>query len=271
MDQLSAAQLLDWVEPLLSWRDVLDVLLVAIVLYNLLLLIRGTRSAQILIGILVLVGIYYVADLLDLAALERTLQGFFIILPVAIIVLFQHEIRRALASFGKTPLLGLNDPQASVSTFNDVVLAAATLAERKIGALIVIERIEGLRNYIENGILLDSLVSVDLLISLFTPDTPTHDGAVILQGDRIAAATCFLPLSQSPELSTELGTRHRAALGITEETDAVAVIVSEETGTISVAFDGDIVRRLDTKDLRNLLYKYLVTDLISSEPQREAA
>lgn len=264
---LPTERLVELLQPVLSWRDALDVALVTLVLYNLLLLVRGTRSAQILAGILILVGVYYVARAMDLLALERTLAGFFLFLPVAVIVLFQHEIRRALASFGKTPLLGFAHPQTVVSTFNDVVLAATTLAERKVGALIVLQRLEDLRDYVENGIQLDALVSIDLLINLFTPATPTHDGAVIVQGDRIAAATCFLPLSQNPELSTELGTRHRAALGISEETDALAVVVSEETGTISVAFGGKMHRRLESKDLRTLLYKLLVTDLYHRSPE----
>lgn len=255
-------------QSLSSWRDVLDVFLVTFVLYNLLLLIQGTRSVQILIGILGLVGVYYIAGVFNLRALERTLQGFFIILPVAVIVLFQHEIRRALANFGRTPLWGFSNPQTLAGTFNEIVLAATTLSERKIGALIVMERLEGLRDYIENGIQVDAIVSVDLLINLFTPDTPTHDGAVIIQNGRLAAATCFLPLSQNQELSTELGTRHRAALGISEETDALAVIVSEETGTIAIAFGGQIIRPLESRELRTLLYKYLVTELHSWEAEK---
>jgi len=247
-------------QPFSSWLDVVDVLLVALVLYNLLLLIRGTREVQIVIGILILVVFYYAARGFGLLALEATLENFFLILPVAIIVLFQQEIRRALARFGRTPLWGFSSQQNVVSTFAEIVLAATTLSERKTGALIVIERLEGLRNFIENGIALDAVISLDLLISLFTPDTPTHDGAAIVSGDRIAAASCFLPLSQNPELSRELGTRHRAALGITEETDAVAVVVSEETGKISIAFGGRIRGGLEPKDLRNLLYRYLVSD-----------
>ena len=125
----------------------------------------------------------------------------------------------------------------------------------------MIERLQGLRNYVENGIELDATISYDLIINIFTPDTPLHDGAVIVQDDRIAAAACFLPLTGNPELSKEFGTRHRAALGITEETDAVAVVVSEETGIISVAFDGELIRDLDGKSLRNMLYQYLITDL----------
>ncbi len=247
-------------QPVSRWQDVLDVLLVTLVLYNLLLLVRGTRAVQVLIGILVLVLLHAVAEALDLPALEKTLQTFFLILPLAIIVLFQHEIRRAIANLGTTSLWSFGDRQKLAGTFHAIGLAATTLSERRIGALIVIERLEGLRNYVENGIELDAEVSVDLLITLFDPHTPTHDGAVIVQNDRIAAAACFLPLTQSEALSTELGTRHRAALGITEETDAVAVVVSEETGAISVAFGGEMIRELESKDLRNRLHQFLLSD-----------
>lgn len=253
------------IDPFAGWADVVDVLLVAIVVYNLLLLIRGTREVQILIGILSMVVVYYAAQAFGLTALEATLRNFLIILPVAIIVLFQHEIRRAFASFGSTPLWGFATQRQVASTFNEVVLASTTMAERRTGALIVLERLEGLRNYVENGIQLDAVVSIDLLINLFTPGTPTHDGAVIIQGDRIAAAACYLPLTRNPALSQEFGTRHRAALGISEETDALVVVVSEETGTISVAFGGEFFRPLESKDLHNLLYKFLVTDVYAAE------
>ncbi len=257
------------IEPMSGWTDVLDVLLVTLVLYNLLLLIRGTRAVQILLGILLLVVFYYTARTFDLPALETTLKTFFTILPVAMIVLFQHEIRTALARFGRTPLLGFSSHQEVESAFNAIAIAASTLAERRIGALIAIERSEGLRNYIENGIRLDATISIDLLISLFTPDTPTHDGAVIIQGDRIAAATCFLPLTRSGRLSTEFGTRHRAGLGISEETDALAIIVSEETGRISAAMNGDMIRGLDSNDLLNLLYQSLEREV--GTPEARAA
>lgn len=245
----------------ITWRDVVDILAVAIVIYNLLLLIRGTRAVQILLGIVFVGAVYYVARLAQLPTLEKLLGSLLIFLPIAIIVLFQQEIRRALASFGRNPLWGLTRQVKVESTFNEVVLAATTLSHRKIGALIVIERLDGLRNFIENGIQLDAIVSFDLLINIFTPDTPLHDGAVIVHEDRLAAAASFLPLSPNPELSKELGTRHRAAVGISEETDAVAVVVSEETGIISVTFDGEIVRDLDARGLRNTLYKLLITDL----------
>ena len=249
------------IQPVAGWAEVLDILLVTFVLYNLLLLIRGTRAVQVLLGILVLVAFYYTSRALDLRALETTLENFFIILPVAIIVLFQHEIRRALAAFGSTPLGGFGHQEKVATTFNEIVVAATSLSDRKIGALIVIERSEGLRNYVENGIQLDAVVTLDLLISLFTPETPTHDGAVIIQGDRLAAASCFLPLTRRSQVSKDLGTRHRAALGITEETNALAVVVSEETGIISVAIGGEITRGLESKDLRNLLYQSLTENL----------
>lgn len=248
---------------LMTWRDLVDILAVAVVVYNLLLLIRGTRAVQMLLGIFFLGGVYYLARLAKLTTLQSFLGSLLIFLPFAIIVLFQHEIRRALANFGRNPLWGLaRQKQEKVeSVVDEIVLAATTLASRKIGGLIVVERLEGLRTYVENGILLDATTSFDLLLTIFTPGTPLHDGAVIIQEDRIAAAACFLPLSLNPQVSKELGTRHRAALGITEETDAVAVVVSEETGVISVACEGEMVRDLESNSLRTLLYKYLITDL----------
>lgn len=260
---MSARELLE----LLTWRDALDILLVAVVIYNLLLLIRGTRAVQMLFGIVVMAAVYYLARVASLLTLKSLLEAFLIFLPFAIIVLFQHEIRRALAHFGRNPLWGLNPREKVESTFNEIVLAATTLSSRRVGALIIIERLEGLRNYAENGIEIDGLLSFDLLINIFTPETPLHDGAVVVQKDRIAAAACFLPLSSNPELSKEFGTRHRAAVGITEETDAVGVVVSEETGIISLAFGGTLYSNLDGKNLRNMLYKYLITELY---PQRVA-
>lgn len=254
---------MSWSEFLhvLTWRDMLDVILVAVVIYNLLLLIRGTRAVQVLIGILLVAAVHYVAGALRLVTLQRVIEAFLIVLPFAIVVLFQQEIRRALAQFGRYPLWGLATHQKVETSFDQIVLASTTLASRKVGALIVIERLDGLRNYIENGITLDALISYDLLLNIFSPDTPLHDGAVIIQNDRLAAAGCFLPLTSNPELSKAFGTRHRAALGMSEETDALAVVVSEETGTISVAFDGTMTRDLDSRTLRNTLYQHLITDL----------
>lgn len=251
---------------MITWRDVADIVLVALVIYNLLLLIRGTRAVQMLLGILFITAAYYLAGAAELRTLQEILANFLLVLPFAIIVLFQQEIRHALASFGRNPLWGLGTHRKVESTIKEIVLAATTLADRKIGALIVIQRLEGLRNFIENGVTIDAHVTYDLLINLFTPETPLHDGAVIIQQDRLAAAACFLPLSLNPELSKQFGSRHRAALGISEETDALAVVVSEETGAISLTIHGELIRDLDSKTLRNSLYKYLVTDL-SAQPE----
>lgn len=255
MDLPSFDQILDY----LTWRNVLDVALVTALFFNLLRLIQGTRAVQILFGVFVLAAGYYLAVVLELAALETALSQTFAVLPLLVIVLFQQEIRRALASFWRAPMLAGLGSTSLDSVVDDVVAAASSLADRRIGALIVFERNEGLRDYIETGIVLDSRLSLDLLINLFTPDTPTHDGAVIIQADRIAAATCFLPLTQNPELSKAFGTRHRAALGITEETDALAVVVSEETGVISLAHRGRLERNLDPSALRNLLFARLAS------------
>lgn len=245
--------------PFASFRDLVDVLLVAVLLYYVLMLIRGTRAVQVVFGFLALALIYYMARWLGLAALETTFENFLILLPVAILVLFQHEIRRALANFGRAPLWGWGHRRELAKSLNDIAIAAATLSERKIGALVVFERQEGLRNFIENGLQLDASISLDLLVALFVRHSPTHDGAVIVQGDRLAAASCFLPLSRNAELAKELGTRHRAALGISEETDAVALVVSEESGEISLAIEGELHRRLESSSLLTLLYRYLIS------------
>ena len=256
-----------WLE-LFGWKDLIDIALVAIIAYNLLLLIRGTRAVQALLGILAIGGVYYVASLTGLAALESLLEKIFITLPVVIVVLFQQEIRRALSSFGRNPLLGLGAHEEAATAINDIVLAAGGLSSERIGALIVVQRLQGLRNYVESGIVLDARVSYDLLLNIFNTETPLHDGAVIVQGDRVAAAACFLPLTQKANLSKEFGTRHRAALGISEETDALAVVVSEETGRVSIAIGGELIRDLDAKNLRNHLYQYVIAEP-SGQPRSE--
>ncbi|MEE8368718.1 MAG: diadenylate cyclase CdaA [Thermoanaerobaculia bacterium] len=254
-----------WI-ALVTWRDILDIALVAIAVYYLLLLIRGTRAVQILLGILLIAGVNFLAERLQLATLDALLSNFLIILPFAVIVLFRQEIRKALARFGRNPWWGRPTDANVESTINDLVLAATTLAARRIGGLIVVQRLEGLGQAIDTGIEVDAAVSYDLLINIFTPGTPLHDGAVIIQQDRLAAASCFLPLALAPEVSKDFGTRHRAALGISEEADAVAIVVSEETGVISVAVDGNMERGLDAKNLRNSLYRHLITEINPSIP-----
>jgi diadenylate cyclase len=238
---------------LLTWTDLVDIAIVAVLFYNLLLLIRGTRAVQMLLGLFAVVAVYQVAKLARLRTLETIIQSFFILLPIAIIVLFQEEIRRALANIGRNPLLVRAHSHRLKTALDIVARAAEALSERKLGALIVIERQEGLRNFSENGIRLDAIVSLELLVNLFTRETPLHDGAVVIRAGRIAAACCFLPLSSDPNLAREIGSRHRAAIGISEQTDAVAVVVSEETAEISVAVNGRLLRALDGQALRTAL------------------
>ena len=244
---------------ILDWSDGVDLLAITLIVYGALKLIRGTRAVQVLMGLLVLVGIWWMAELLELKGLERLLQLFLIVLPFAIIVLFQQPIRRALAGLGRNPLFGLVNRETVESSFTEIVLAAEAMAAKRTGALIVIERGEGLRDYVENGIALDSVISFDLLLTIFNPSTPLHDGAVIVQDGRLAAAACFLPLTSSPGISKASGTRHRAALGISEETDALAVVVSEERGVISVCVGGEMMENLDGRALRNTLYHHLLS------------
>ncbi|HEY6050818.1 MAG TPA: diadenylate cyclase CdaA [Thermoanaerobaculia bacterium] len=243
----------------LSWRDAVDILVVAVIAYILLRLIRGTRAVQMMFGFFTVFLVYEMAVLLKLVAVRTVLQALFFYLPFAIIVLFAQELRRALATFGRTPFFAWFSGYNAEETISDIVLAVTSLSARRTGALIVIERREGLKTYIENGIPLDSAVSYDLLVTIFAPGTPLHDGAVILSGQRVAAAGCFLPLSLKEGLSKRFGTRHRAAMGITEETDALAIVVSEERGTISVARDGDLIEDLDGKSLRDLLLREFAT------------
>ncbi len=240
-------------------RDVVDILLVTVLFYSVLVVVRGTRAVSMLWGIVVLTGGYLLATALDLITLATVLREVLFYLPFVIIVLFQHEIRRILAVVGRSRLLrwfsSLSPRQVLV---NEVVLACDTLVARRHGALIVIERGEGLRTYADTGIPLDAQLSYDLLVNIFVPGTPLHDGAALVQGNRIVAAGCFLPLSTRADLSSEYGSRHRAALGIAEETDAVAVVVSEERGAMAVAENGQLHSGLDSRALRYLLMELLV-------------
>ncbi|MFN2386263.1 MAG: diadenylate cyclase CdaA [Thermoanaerobaculia bacterium] len=238
-----------------TWRDAVDILVVSLITYFLLRLIRGTRAVQMVLGILAIFLVYQGAVLLKLVALRTVLRQLIFYLPFAVIVLFAQELRRALAAFGRNPFFSLFSGYQSEETISDVVLAMTSLSARRIGALVVLERREGLKTYIDNGVPLDARVSYDLLVTIFAPGTPLHDGAVILSGERTAAASCFLPLSLKEGLSKRFGTRHRAAIGITEETDALAVVVSEERGTISLARDGKLIEELDGKSLRDLLFR----------------
>jgi len=241
-----------------SWLNVVEILIVAYIIYRILLLIRGTRAVQALLGVTFLLLAYEISLMLRLDTLHWILMQVITWLPIAIIVIFQNTIRRALADFGRTPVFRFRSRSRTAgSPIDEIVLAATTLSTQKIGAIIVLERSQGLRNYAEAGVVLDSLLRYDLLITIFNPRSPLHDGAVIVQGNRILAAACFLPLTTNPQLSKEFGSRHRAALGITEETDAVAVVVSEEKGAIAYAAKGEIKRYLTGPDLKKLVMEDL--------------
>jgi diadenylate cyclase len=244
--------------PPIAWWDVLDIALVSFLIYELLLLIRGTRAVQMALSGGFLIGLFFVSRWLELETVNwviRNLAGYVVF---AIIVLFQSDIRRALAHFGRAPFFRYFErTQSTDETIEELLVTAANLAARRVGAIIVIERQIGLRNYIEGGIPVDGMVTYDLMASIFQPGSPLHDGAAIIQGDRVAAAACFLPLSVNPRLSRELGTRHRAALGLTEENDAVAIVISEETGNISLVLDGDIERAISPDALRSRLWSLI--------------
>jgi diadenylate cyclase len=240
--------------PSVSWWDVIDIALVSVLIYELLLLIRGTRAVQMALSAGFLIGLFFVSRWLDLETVNWVIRNAATYVGFAIIVLFQSDIRRALAHFGRAQFFRYFERATSADeTIEDLVVAATTLAARRIGAIIVVERQIGLRNYIEGGIPLDATITYDLLATIFQPGSPLHDGAAIVQGDRVAAAACFLPLSVNPRVSRELGTRHRAALGITEENDAVAIVVSEESGAISLALAGALERGLSADRLRTTL------------------
>jgi diadenylate cyclase len=239
----------------LTWNDALDILIVAIIIYQALVLLRGTRGAQMALGILVIMVFYYLSRRWHLETVQWILTNLLPFFFLAIIIIFQAEIRRALASIGKNPFWRSLTPVRISDVYDEIVLTVTDLSSQRIGGLIVLEREIGLKNYIESGIALNAQLSYDLLMTIFNPHTPLHDGAVIVQQNKIAAAACFLPLTLDPRLSKELGTRHRAAIGVTEETDAVAVVVSEETGVISIAVGGQIERDLDGEHLKSRLYQ----------------
>jgi len=237
-----------------SWQQgawvALDILLVALLIYQVLVMIRGTRAAPMLTGLAVVVIAFYLARMGELTTLNWVVSRVLPYVVFALIVVFQSEIRHVLADLGRR-LTSRSSVEGD--SYDDIVLAANLFSQHQTGALIVIEREIGLRTHIESGVPLDARVSYDLLATIFRPSAPLHDGAVIIQKDRVAAAACFLPLSMNPLLSTQLGTRHRAGIGITEETDAIAVICSEETGAISLAVGGAIERDLTVDQLRERL------------------
>ena len=236
-----------------SWIDFIDILLVSFLFYKLFQLIRGGRAVQMVVGTLLLGLLFFASRWAELRTLNWLLRNALAYVGLAIIVLYQQELRRGLANLGQAPLFRFLNPSSNESTIEELILSVVILSKQKIGAIIVLERDIGLKNYIEGGILLDATVTSDLIISIFNPKSPLHDGAVIIQGNRTAAAACFLPISINPQLSKELGTRHRAALGITEDTDAIAIVLSEETGTVSFIVGGNLTTGLDSNQMRSTL------------------
>lgn len=254
MTQLSA------LAPHVSVISIIDILLATAIIYEILALIKGTRASLMLVGVLALALAFYVSRLGNLGTVNWLISTLLPYAAFALIVVFAPEIRQALARLGRRVALSRGSASAD-DAYDDIVLAANLFSQNQTGALIVIEREIGLRTYIESGVSLDAQLSYDLLATIFRPSAPLHDGAAIVQRDRIAAAACFLPLSMNPVLSTQLGTRHRAGIGVTEETDAIAVIVSEETGSISLAVGGTIERDITVDQLRDrmgtLLRRYV--------------
>jgi diadenylate cyclase len=240
--------------PHFGWSDLVDILVVSFFIYEVLKLIRGTRAVQMALGGAVLVGLFYGSRWGHLETVNWLIRNFAGYVVFALIVLFQSDIRRALAHLGRARLFKyFAGEQSKEESVEELIVAAGMLASQRVGAIIAIEQQIGLRNYIEGGIPLDAVLTYDLLVSIFQLSSPLHDGAVIVQDNRIAAAACFLPLTVNPKLSKELGSRHRAALGLTEENDSVAIVISEESGKISIVSDGQIERGLDTDALRRRL------------------
>lgn len=237
----------------IRWQDLFDIIFVSIVLYRVLLLIKGTRAAQMLAGIGILIAASFLSKYLQLYTMDWLVQSFWSQLVIVLIILFQPEIRKALAQVGESPFFQGFTSAEGLRSLEEIVRSAVALANRKIGALIVIERDVSLKDYVEIGTPLDAKVSKELLVSIFHPASPIHDGAVIIRGNRVVAAGCFLPITLGVDVSKSLGTRHRAAIGISEETDAVAIIISEETGNISVAIGGRLESPVDMGSLRDML------------------
>src|SRR3982751_4294947 len=262
-----------YLESMRQPRNLVDIVVVFLLVYSLLRAIRGTRAAPMAPGLGALALLYWAAARYDLATLESILRLSPFVVSVAVVVLFQNEIRQALIHFGnriRVPFLVRHRGQFGEGVYDEVVLAATTLSSTKTGALIVIERNIGLKNIIDGGVKLDAELSYDLLVSIFNPESPLHDGAVVVRRHRVAAASCFLPLTLNPRLSRDLGTRHRAAIGVTEDTDAVAVVVSEETGLLSFVQRGEIRRGLDATKLRESIFEALEAQPRKEKEQKQA-
>lgn len=242
--------------PIWTPAALLDIALVAFLIYQFFMLVRGRRAAQVLVGVTTLAAVYVVAVVANLHLLRSILSLLLPYTPLALIVIFQSEIRRALMSIGWRGWMGFGGRLQRLEAADEILLAVRRLHQQRTGALIVLERDTGLRTFVESGVRLDAHLSRDLLLAIFKPGGELHDGAVIVQNDKIAAAACFLPLSMNPGLARSLGTRHRAAVGITEETDCLAIVVSEQTGAISVALAGEIEQDISLRRVDEVMAKH---------------
>jgi diadenylate cyclase len=235
--------------------DALDILIVSYLLYKLFTLMRGTRAVHMFFGLVILFILSVIAQWANLMALNWIISSLKTVWVIAFVIIFQPELRRALASLGQHRFLSRFFTVEETGVLPEIIKSAARLVDKGIGAIIVLEKDMGLKNYIETGTKIDARVTAELLETIFSPTSPLHDGAVIIQNDRVAAAGCILPLTQDQRLSVSLGTRHRAAIGLTEETDAIVIVVSEETQAISYAQAGKLTRKLDINTLRAELLK----------------
>jgi len=250
------------------WIDLLDIAIVAVLLYYILLWLRGTRAIPLIRGLIVILLIYLGGKMMGLYTINWLFDKFMAVIAVMLVVLFQPELRRTLERFGRGKVLGrLGFAPAPHGSFyvRNIVRAAEQLSENKLGALVVIERVSGLTEYLESGVRLDAMLSAELLLSIFNPKAPLHDGAVIVQGDRILAASCLLPLSESRLLDKRLGTRHRAAVGISELCDALVIVVSEKTGIISLAENGFLTRYLTRDQLEEKLFSLYKVEKVKTD------
>ncbi len=236
--------------------DTLDIIIVSFIIYGVLLLIKGTRAAYMLFGLIIVILLWRFSEVFELNTLHWMMNNFFGSLLLIIVVVFQNDIRRALTQLGKPRFLTSSSSFEKMQDLEELIKTIVSLANKKIGALVVLERNANIDEYVEKGLPVNANISKELITSIFLPVSPIHDGAILIQKGKITQAGCFLPLTINPSISPMVGTRHRAAIGITEETDAVVIVVSEERGTISIAEGGELVEDLDTGALRRILQKY---------------
>lgn len=266
MDYFATTTWHDWL------KDIIDILIVSYIIYKLIQLVRGTRAVQLMKGILVLMATWAVSTWFDLYTLKWMMSQIFNFSVLAVLIIFQPELRRALEQLGRGKLFvrsAMNDKDVIHQQLAEIMKAVQHMAKRRIGALIVFERKTGLSEIVESGIPMESRITSELIINIFTPNTPLHDGAVIVRGNEITAAACYLPLSENPFISKELGTRHRAAIGVSENSDALAVVVSEETGQVSLAMNGMVVRDINEEALISKLFDELTSTMIIKHQEKK--